>query len=499
MSRLRRAATIAFRPTAQSKAPVYGQLATSIEAAISDGRIQLGTRLPSERKLAADLELSRTTVTLAYRELEARGLVRGRVGHGTVVIAADSETAAIPWLQRASRFVALAGTSLPTTPDTGADVISFADGWAHPSLYPRAQLEEICRGVSADLGASLVPSPVEGLPALRSSVAAWLRTKGITAPADNVMITGGAQHGLNLIARTLLSPGDVVLMESPTWLGAIRAFQWAGAEVVGVRMDADGICCDALEDALARLRPKLIYLIPNFHCPTGRVLSLEKRHEVLRLAARARVPILESDVYGDVYFDDPPPPSLKALDDAGLVIHQGSMSKISSASLRIGWLVGPSAALDLLARAKAIQELTSPTLPQSVVAAFMSGAHLERHLARLRASCRQRRDALVSALREHCRGLQFQVPTGGFYLWARLPAPLTAEHAQAAALENGVAIRAGDPFIPDGTASTHVRLCFAACGREQIGPGARQLGSALNSALRRGRTATMRHDRYPAV
>jgi len=499
MARARHTTTLAFRRDPDSTAPAYGQLATFIEEAISDGRIALGARLPSERALATDLGLSRTTVTLAYRELETRGLVRGRVGHGTVVIAADPDSLAIPWVQRASRFAALAGTTLPSAPDIGPAIVSFADGWAHPSLYPKAELEDICRGISSDLSAALAPAPLEGLPSLRAALSTWLRTKGIAVGADGVLVTGGAQHGLNLVARTLLAPGDVVLTESPTWLGAIRAFQWMGAEVVGVRMDADGIACDALEDALARLRPKLIYLIPNFHCPTGRVLSLEKRREVLRLATQARVPIIESDVYGDVHLDVPPPPSLKALDDAGLVIHQGSMSKISSASLRVGWLVGPGAVLELLGRSKAVQELTSPTLPQSVAAAFLSDRRFERHLSRLRASCRARRDAMVAALREHCRGLQFQVPSGGFYVWARLPPPLTAADAQAAALEHGVAIRGGDPFMPDGAPSTHVRLCFASAGVDEIGPGVKALGAALQATLRRGRVVTAQHGSFPAV
>ena len=242
---------------------------------------------------------------------------------------------------------------------------------------------------------------------------------------------------------------------------------------------------DALEEGLARYRPKFVYLIPAYHNPTGAVLSAERRRRVLELALQYRVPVVESDLYGDLYFEQEPPPGLRAQDASGVVIYQGGGSKLGLPGLRVGWLVAPIPAMSVLTVAKTFEDLHTAALTQRLAAAFIGSPHVERHLARLRLECRVRRDALVSALRQHCPRLRFRVPGGSYYLWAALPAPLTADALVPIASERGVGVRSGQAFSPNGGGADHIRLCYAALPPDRITEGARRLGRALDEALDR--------------
>ncbi|MDQ0474296.1 aminotransferase-like domain-containing protein [Labrys wisconsinensis] len=485
-----------FRPDPASDRPLYLQLGAALAEAIRAGRIAVGTRLPSERLHAQALGLSRTTVTAAYQELKAAGLVRGHVGRGATVIADDPDgtPAAVAWPLLASR---LARPALPLP--APAQAIPLADGWLHPDLAPRAALRACAAKAAASPDLLTRSAPILGSPALREALAGSLRAGGVRASPDEILVTGGAQQGLNVLARALLSPGDAVACESPSWHGAFRAFRAVGAEVAGVATDREGVDPDALEDVLIRLRPKFVYLIPSFHCPTGRLLGLERRRRVLELCARFRTPIVESHVYGDIAFgksDDPafgapPPPSLKSLDEAGIVIQQGSASKTIGAALRLGWLVAPRPAMALLAPAKASLDLSTPALPQAILAEFLRTGAYARHLPRLRAELRTRRDALIAGLAVHAPELRLAAPAGGLYLWAALPAGLAARELETAAADEGVSVRAGDLFLPEGGPSRHIRLCYAAPAPEEIPAGAERLGKALRGLLQRRREPPM--------
>ncbi len=480
--------------------PLYLQLVEAIEEGIRVGQVQVGQRLPSERRLAQRLKTSRTTVTNAYAELEARGLVRGHVGRGTAVVAAptDAKPVPIPWRQRMTRLTVAATDAFAPARTESADVISFANGWPDPSLYPRDALETVLERVARRKDLDVYgPSPTEGEPELRAALSQWLRTFGIRATADQVLITAGAQEGLNLLARALLSPGDVAIVERPTWPGAALAFRWAGAEVVAVPVDDHGIQPELLEDMFVRYRPKLLYLIPTFHNPTGVVLSAERRRKVLALAEQFRVPVIESDLYGRLALDGTAPPPLKALDDGGLVIYQGSFSKMVVPGLRVGWLVGPPAAVAALSEAKMLAQLCTATMPQCVAAEILSQGHLDRHLPVLQRAYRTRRDRMVSALHEHCQELRFRVAAGGTYLWVRLPPPLKAGALLPVAVQHGVAVRPGSDFTLDAAGDEYVRLCFAAQTPRKILEGVRRLGEAVaHAAARRGLAEQQR--RVPA-
>jgi 2-aminoadipate transaminase len=495
-------ADFGFQPDPTAAQPIYSQLTAALSDAIRAGRIAVGARLPSERLYAQYLGVSRTTVTAAYQELKATGLVRGYVGRGAVVIADDPDrapTGAIPWSQLASR---LARPAQPTSAalDVARDpgLISFGDGWLHPSLTPRAALAACAARAVEDPQVLTKAAPILGLPALREALIDVLRANGVKATADEVLITGGAQQGLNVVARALISPGDAVVCESPTWHGAFRAFRAAGAEVAGVAMDREGVDPDALEDALVRLRPKFVDLIPTFQCPTGRLMGLERRRRILEICGRFRTPIVESHVYGEIAFGKILP-SLKSLDTAGIVIHQGSASKTISAALRLGWLVAPRAATDLLAPAKASLDLSTPALAQAVLADFLRSGAYARHLPQFRAALQARRDALIAALATHCPDLRCVTPQGGLYLWAQLPMPIRAHEVETAAAGEGVSVRGGEAFLPDGGTSSHIRLCYAAPAPDEIAAGAQRLGKALRTVLQRHRDPAARTSAFASV
>jgi DNA-binding transcriptional MocR family regulator len=489
---------LGFEPDPTDPQPIYLQLTAALAEAIRSGRLVVGTQLPSERLYAQRLGLSRTTVTAAYGELKAAGLVRGYVGRGAVVIADDPDRAfddAIAWPQLASR---LARPTHPNVLTAEPGRVAFGDGWLHPSLTPRAALAA-CAGSALDDPELLTKAaPILGLGTLREALLEMLRANGVVAAHGELLVTGGAQQGLNVVARALLSPGDVVVCESPTWHGAFRAFRAAGAEVAGVAMDREGVDPDALEAALIRLRPAFVYLIPTFQCPTGRLLGLERRRRILELCARFRTPIVESHVYGDIAFGETPP-SLKSLDEAGIVIHQGSASKTVSPALRLGWLVAPRAAMELLAPAKASLDLSTPALTQAVLATFLRGGGYARHLPPFRAALETRRDALLAALALHCPELRWLTPQGGLYLWAQLPQLSHAAEVEAAAAEAGVWVRGGEAFMPDGGTSSHIRLCYASPALDEIATGAQRLGQALRSVLHRHRDSAARATAFASV
>ena len=474
------------RPDSTSGEALYLQVAHAIEEALRAGRLRIGDRLPAERELALDLGVSRTTVTGAYQELQARGILRGHVGRGTIVVGTlpDARHAALPWAQRIAP-AAIQGMQVAYAAPDDPDVIGFGVGLPDPNLYPVETLDTLLHTLPRGDGGLYNPAPAWGHPVLRETLSGWLRSRGIRAAPEEILVTTGGQQGLNVIARAFLTPGDVVLAENPTYPGAFLTFRWAGADDVGIPVDHDGVRVDVLEESLARYRPRLVYLIPAFQNPTGAVLTAERRRRVLELALQYRVPIVESDLYGDLYFEQEPPPSLKALDATGVVIYQGGGSKLGLPGLRVGWLVAPLPAMAALTVAKTFDDLHTAALTQRLAAAFIGSPHVERHLARLRIECRARRDALVAALRQHCPRLRFRVPGGSYYLWATLPAPLTADALLPVALEHGVGLRPGSAFSPNGGGADHIRLCYAALPPDRIVEGARRLGQAVEHALAR--------------
>lgn len=466
--------------------PLYRQLEAALAAAISDGTLLAGDRLPSERTLAEQLGVSRTTTVTAYRELEARGLVRGSTGRGTYVCAPPGATDAAPFAWQGKVAPSAQRTVDPTLRSLvrrhDAETISFAGGAPALDHFPVAAFQRAMnRALEQAFPAALGLGPTEGQPALRSLLA-----ERFSVRPEQVLILSGSQQGLDLLSRSLVEPGEVVVMDRPSYLGAIQVFRAAGARLVG--WDAHRADLDELEDLLQRYRPKLLYVNPTFHNPTGRTLSLDARRDLLQLAARYRTAIIEDDPYSALYLGRTPPPSLHALDQHGLVIYLGTFSKTLAAGLRLSWMLAPEAMVEQVTLVRQRADLFSGGAFQFALAELLENGSFERHLAALRVEHRARLDAMTAALRQHLPPdtLRWTTPDGGLYLWLQARRHLDARLLTQEAAAEGVEIIGGEHFYPDGGGRQEFRLCFTRNPVSLIAPGIARLGRAIGTTTALG-------------
>ena len=442
--------------------PLYRRIVTLLESGIARGVLRAGAQLPPERDLAAALRISRATVVSAYGELEARGLVRGYVGRGTFV-SAKPDAASAPFAWRGKIAAAALQANETTVRDlvrAAADprLISVAAGVPALDCFPTEAFQRAMNHVLAtQADAAWRHGPTEGLPSFRAALA-----HRFGGEPEHILVLAGAQQGLDLLARCLIDPGDAVVIDRPGYLGAIQTFRHAGARLVG--WDVTRADTDELEELLLRYRPKLIYTNPTHQNPTGVNLPIRTRREMLELAARYRVPIVEDDTYRDLALTGPPPPpSLFTLDEAhSVVIRINSFSKMLAPGLRLGWISAVRPIVDQLALIKQQVDPHTQNLSQLVMCELVEQGVLDRHLTTLRAEHRRRRDAMVQALRQHVPAaqLRFSVPDGGMYLWCELPLAIRARAVQDRALRESVMVLTGDPFYVDQGGDHQLRICY---------------------------------------
>jgi 2-aminoadipate transaminase len=480
----------------ESRVPLYQQIREQLRTLILAGDLPKGIRLPPERELARSLGVNRTTVSNAYQELAADGYVEGHVGRGTIVCAHPLPLEE-PWLRSFVPQPLPWGDYLAVSSCRDHDplirqllelcsqkeVISLAGGVPATDLLPVARFGEAMSLALRRYEAGMLQlCPTEGHPAFRQRLAERAAQPGIRTTWNNVLILAGSQQGLDLVARTFIEPGDTVIVETPTFLGALNVFRARGARLIGVSTDHDGMNVDVLDRLLARYRPRLIYTLPTFQNPSGAVMSLERRKRLLALAQRYQVPILEDDPYGELYYGDPPPPSIKSLDQHGHVIYLSTFSKIFSPGIRIGWVVAPRPVIDCLASSKQYADLHSNTPAQLALCEFIERGWLDDHLAKLRTEYAKRLHAMAEALDEFMpNALHVNMPKGGFYLWCHLRDGLLSRELFAEAASRGVAIVAGEPFHADRGGHASFRLNFTYHGPSEIREGIRHLGAALYS------------------
>ena len=475
--------------------PLYQQICDKIREAILSGQLAEGTRLPTERALASALGVNRTTVMNAYNELASDGLVEGHVGRGTLVkrnqfnyLDDDYDADGPSWLfglptsereilgPDARLLSELASASI------GDDVISLAAGTPAADVLPAEMLNTIfADSLVRSRQNALGYCPVEGLLSLRRGIAARMRKHGVAVDAQNILILSGSTQGIGLVGRFMLNPGDEVVVEVPTYLGAIQTFRALGARVIGVPTDSDGMRVDLLETILARHRPRLIYTLPTFQNPTGVVMSPERRRRLLLLARRYQTPILEDDPYSEVYFEGKQPQPLKALDTHSQVIYLSTFSKILAPGLRVAWLAAPEPMIERLSLHKQIFDLNTNALGQWAVAEILQRDNLmDNHLSMLRHYYQNKRDLMLQAIRTHLRdGVRVNSPGGGFHLWCRLQGDIRARALLREATRERVAFVIGEPFHVDGGGQQQFRLSFAFPAEEKIDEGVQRIGNAL--------------------
>ncbi|MCX7266261.1 MAG: PLP-dependent aminotransferase family protein [Betaproteobacteria bacterium] len=370
-------------------------------------------------------------------------------------------------------------------------IISFAGGFPDSALFDVQGIRQAAdQALSQDPGAALQYGATEGHGPLREQLAQFMTEKGVKdLSADQLIVTTGSQQALDLMGKTMIGPGDKVIVEGPTFLATIQCFRLYGANLISAPVDAHGVQTDALEKLIVEHRPKFVYIIPTFGNPTGALLSAERRKRILELAVQYQTLIVEDDPYGDLYFGQAPPPSLLAMSaqvpgSRDCLVHCGSLSKVLSPGLRVGWMVAPPQLLSHAVMCKQFSDAHTSTFAQATAAQYLSSGRMPETLAKVRKVYAARAQTMSDALRQNLGdALAFVQPQGGLFIWARL----TGAHGKVKdgnvfakmAIEKGVAFVPGAPFFCADSDPATLRLSFATVGEEKILEGVSRLAQAL--------------------
>jgi DNA-binding transcriptional MocR family regulator len=480
------------------------QLVTHIATLIDAGELAPGERLPATRALAADAGINHLTAVRVYRRLAELGYVTAAVGRGTFVrrrvpvpaagdgpaggAGSDNDDWQLGML--AVRPVSYADEMLRDSlhaPIAG-DAIALGSGYPDPQLCPSEELAALAAEIARENPRAVTDYlQVEGLPELRERLAELGREAGYATSADEILVTTGARQAIDLVARAVLGPGDVAVVESPTFAGALASLQATGARVLPLPVDDDGADIDALERILARHEIKLVALQESCQNPTGADLSPARRTRLLELARTRGFFVLDDGVYATMRFDGAPRPRLRA-EAPSHVIYVDSLSKTIGGGLRIGWIAASGPVLGRLVQLKIDSDIHTAALPQHLAARYLRGDRHEALLARALPIYRARRDTLLEALERHLgHDATWTVPEGGHHVWVTLRDPVDERALYVEALRAGTAFLPGGAVMAEKSSRTSMRLSFGLVAPELFDEGVRRLAVALREVRRRGR------------
>lgn len=470
----------------ESETPLYQQIADQLAELMRRGALPPGARLPPVRELAAELSLTRLTVHSAYTELQARGLIESHVGRGSFVAAHSPTT--LPRYKAPPeppvRWQAQGVLADMLRLAERTDLLSLAQAMPAPETFPTRAFGRALAAALAD-SSSMSYGPIQGEPALREQVSRIALERGIAAHPDDVLVTMGAQQGIELALRTFAARGDVLLIEEPAYPGVIAVAARHGLRLIGIPVDAGGLDVAAVEAACREHAPRLLYTVATFHNPTGVSLAPERRRALLDIARTYDLLILEDDVYGLLGYDGDTSPALKAHDADGRVLYSMSFSKMLMPALRLGALIAtPERLADLAATKHNIDLVCSPLL-QRALAAYLRQGRLDAHLARARTLYRARRDATLAALERFPRDWAWTQPQGGLNAWVTLPEDIAERDFCLAALECGVGVAPGRAFYAHPQNRAAFRLSFGAHTPEQLTRAVTILGTLLGEQAHR--------------
>ena len=366
------------------------------------------------------------------------------------------------------------------------DIISFAGGLPAPQAFPVKEIEEICCRILREKGdIALQYGPTEGEPPLREELAKWMSRDGKTAKPENILITSGSQQGLDILAKVFVDPGDILIVELPSYIGGLQAFGAYRANLIGVEQDDHGMRMDRLEMTLTELsknekKPKFIYVVPDFQNPSGVTLTLERRKRLLELAYEHEVPVVEDSPYRDLRFTGEPQPAIYSLDMQNQTIVLGTFSKIFCPGLRLGWMEAPAEWMDKMITAKQSMDLATSTLNQLIAAEYMRLGHLPGQIETIKKLYGNKRAVMLSALEKYMpKGVRWTKPEGGLFLWVELPKTMNATELFPKAVEQKVAYVVGSAFHCDGKGHNTMRLNFSYPSEEQIDEGIKRLATMI--------------------
>ncbi|WP_410771076.1 PLP-dependent aminotransferase family protein [Fontibacillus sp. BL9] len=476
-----------WRPDRLSPIPLHIQITEYLRDKIAGGEWPVGTRLPSQRVMAESFGVNRSTIVAALGELTAAGMIEGGRGGGTRVVNHTwgilASTPPPDW----NAYVS-AGIHRPNLPavqeinraEFRPGILRLGTGELSPELLPQAEMSLLLRRL-ADHVPDLGYGEPNGDPMLREVLAARLNNLGIKASPASILVVSGALQALQLISVGLLQRGSTVLLERPSYLYSVPVFQSAGMKLQGVPMDEEGLRPELVAPYAKQYGGALLYTIPTFHNPTGIVMSQQRRKRLLEVCQTSGLPILEDDVYRDLWLDEPPPPPLKALDSSGGVLYMGSLSKTLSPGLRIGWITGPQHVIERLADIKMQSDYGSSAFSQRIAAEWLSSGMYDAHAENLRAKLRIRRQATLGFLQKYFGGglADWSVPKGGFYIWLKLHRAAAPRKLFDAALKKGILINPGHLYDPE--ACNRIRLSYAFASLDELESGIARLADIVAS------------------
>jgi DNA-binding transcriptional MocR family regulator len=477
---------------------VTQQLVDRFIEAIENSTLEPGEKLPTTRALAAEAGVNHLTAARVYRRLAELGYVTATVGRGTFVrsiVPAASEEQGDDWqiwaMPDLPQSYAAQITDDAFRLATEPGVISLSTGWPSPALYPIEDLKratELSLEEAADEAFGYITA--EGLVDLREQIAVRGRLQGWADDADEIIVTSGARQAIDLIAQALLEPGDVVVVESPGFIGILSSLRRTGARVIGIPVDRDGLDVDALERVLARHEVKLCALQTACQNPTGRDLSPERRERLAQLARERNFFVLEDGVYSELRFEEGEPPRPLRELAPGHVLYVDSLSKTVGGGLRIGWIAARGPVFDRLAMLKLESDFHSNTLSQHIAARYLASGAYDRQVESTIPFYRERRDALLEALEKHLPGeYRAERPHGGHHVWVQLTRPVDERALYREAVRHGVTFTPGTTVTPERHASTHIRLSFSLLDPDELDEGVKRLARAMREVRRRERTS----------
>lgn len=492
--------------------PLYAQIRDQIRDRIGSGALGPGDRLEPTRELARRLGVHRTTVSNAYAELEAEGLIQGSVGRGTYISPlASTLVAAKPKPRRPSGNLLWESlfANEPQDDSLGRlmasalepDVISFAATHSSSDLCPMVLVRRALDAVIRREGARLLQyGSSDGYPPLKRYLVGRMRRDGMTVEPDEILVTHGCQQSLDLVCRTLVGPGDVVACENPTYTGLWHLFGPPSVHLIALPVGPEGADLDFLEAVLEQNRVKLLLVTPNFQNPTGRTMPLAARKRLLELAVRCQLPVAEDDIYGALRFRGRELPTLKALDTEGVVIYLNSFSKIGFPGFRVGWIAAPARVIERLRATKQRADLHTNLLGQAVLEEFGRRGWLDKLIRRARTLYEQKVELLRRGVERHFPAeVRVFYPEGGMSAWVELPAEIDAAELLAKARERKVVFAPSRYFYFQNHKHNAFRLCFSTTSDEQLEKGVAILGDLLREEIRREKTVSRRSREGSAV
>ncbi|MGO5012547.1 PLP-dependent aminotransferase family protein [Niallia sp. Sow4_A1] len=461
-------AEIEWKPQKSSTVSLHQQITSFMKKKITHGEWTIGMKLPSQRNLAKQFQVNRSTIITALEELAADGLIEAKVGSGTKVInntwSLLASTPPPDWISYVKSGIHQPNISIIqeiNQAEANPSIIRLGTGELSPELLPKERMEQTFQS-SGKLNLSLGYTEPKGSLALRQTVSAYLKTKGIITSSESILIVSGGLQALQLLSIGLLKRGSTIFHEAPSYLNSIHVFQSAGMNLIGLPLDEEGLAYDAIGRIKSKTQQKsaLLYTIPNFHNPTGTLMSEKRRADLIAVCQKESIPIIEDDVYGDLWLDSPPPRPLKAIDTQGNVLYIGSISKSLSPGLRIGWIVGPEPVIEHLADIKMQTDYGSSTLSQSVVESWLHHGLYEDFLKEVKAELRYRRDFTMGLLKKYFSDIATWLsPKGGFYIWLKLKPSISTRKLFDLALREGILINPG--IIYDKTDDQHLRISYS--------------------------------------